>query len=339
LAAEGASFDCASVHEIDLVLAAGVEPERISYGNTIKKPADIAAAVERGVPMFAFDSEAELDKLITLAPGSRVFCRILVDCPGADWPLSRKFGCDRDMAVELLLRAHHNGMDTAGVSFHVGSQQRDLTQWDAAIEAAAEVFDLCAQAGLQLRMLNVGGGMSADYLEPAPSVEAHARAITDSLRGRLAAVAELVVEPGRSIVADAGAIVAEVVLVARKSAADTTRWVYLDIGKFGGLPETAGEAIRFRITTAKDHRESGPVILAGPTCDSLDILYEHSDYRMPLDLQSGDLVTIHGAGAYTASYSSVGFNGFPPLRCHYTGAAANPPAGRGPGREPVVSRS
>jgi ornithine decarboxylase len=281
LAAGGASFDCASIQEIDRVLGLGIDAARISYGNTIKKPADIAA----------------------------------------DWPLSRKFGCDRDMAVELLLRAHHNGMDAAGVSFHVGSQQRDPGQWDAAIAAAAEVFRLTDQAGLQLTLLNIGGGMPADLADPTPSIDVHVTAVTESLDRRLPLLRDLIVEPGRSIVADAGTIVSEVVLVSRKSATDAKRWVYLDVGKFNGLPETADEAIRYRITTAKDHHQLAPVILAGPTCDSLDILYEKTEHRMPVDLQTGDRVRIHGTGAYTASYAAVGLNGFPPLRCCYLNGA------------------
>jgi len=134
------SFDVASPNEIDLCLERGVGSERISFGNTIKKERDIAYAFARGVKLYAFDSAVELEKLARAAPGSRVFCRILVESVGAEWPLSRKFGCSPEMAVELLRQAKTLGLDPYGVSFHVGSQQTKLDQWDGAIERAAKMF-------------------------------------------------------------------------------------------------------------------------------------------------------------------------------------------------------
>jgi ornithine decarboxylase len=151
-----------------------------------------------------------------------------------------------------------------------------------------------------------------------PTVDEYARAIMNAMTrhfgNRLPA---MVVEPGRGLSGDAGIIFAEVVLVSHKSYGDKRRWVYLDVGKFGGLPETMDECIQYRITTAKDAGPKGPVVLAGPTCDEVDVLYDRAGYEMPLDLAAGDVVEVHAAGAYTASYSSVGFNGFPPLREHY----------------------
>jgi ornithine decarboxylase len=127
-------------------------------------------------------------------------------------------------------------------------------------------------------------------------------------------VPEIIVEPGRQIAGDAGAIQAEVVLVSHKDIGDQKRWVYLDIGKFGGLPETMDEAIKYRLVTPHDGKPAGKVILAGPTCDEVDVLYEKAGYDLPLDLAVGDKVQVMSAGAYTTTYSSVGFNGFPPLR-------------------------
>jgi ornithine decarboxylase len=108
-------------------------------------------------------------------------------------------------------------------------------------------------------------------------------------------------------------IVAEVLLVSQKSAQDTARWVYLDIGRFSGLSETEGEAIRYQLETAKDGGALGPCILAGPSCDSADVMYEKRPVMLPLNLVAGDRVLIRNTGAYTTTYSSVGFNGFPPL--------------------------
>jgi ornithine decarboxylase len=102
---------------------------------------------------------------------------------------------------------------------------------------------------------------------------------------------------------------------------DGVRWVYLDAGVFTGLVETVGEGIRYRIQAMRDivplAGGTAPAVLAGPTCDSLDILYERYRYRLPLDLRPGDRLRFLSAGAYTASYSSVGFNGFAPLREEY----------------------
>jgi ornithine decarboxylase len=128
---------------------------------------------------------------------------------------------------------------------------------------------------------------------------------------------QIIVEPGRYIPGDAGVIQSEIILISRKSPDVKKRWVYLDIGKFGGLPEALDEAIQYRIRTPHDGGATGPVILAGPTCDEVDVIYDAAGYELPLDLTVGDRIEILSAGAYTASYSSVGFNGFPPLKEYY----------------------
>ncbi|MGH7090348.1 MAG: type III PLP-dependent enzyme, partial [Stellaceae bacterium] len=317
LAALGSSFDVASPSEIELCLGCGIEPGRISFGNTIKKEADIAFAHAAGVRLFAFDSEAEVEKLGRAAPGSRVFCRILVDGSGAEWPLSRKFGCAPDMAAALLRRAGELGLDPYGASFHVGSQQTDLGQWDRAVARAAQLFQALGETGILLRMVNIGGGFPAHYRAAVAPVDRYAAAVMAAFAQHFGdALPEIIVEPGRSIAGDAGVIQAEIVLIARKSFDDDRRWVYLDIGKFSGLAETADESIKYRIRTPADGGLVGPVVIAGPTCDSADILYENSDYRLPLDLKVGDKVEILSTGAYTSSYASVGFNGFAPLKTY-----------------------
>jgi ornithine decarboxylase len=317
LGRKGASFDVASRGEIELCLANGIAPDRLSFGNTIKKEKDIAFAYQSGLRLFAFDSAFELDKLARAAPGAQVFCRILVACEGAEWPLSRKFGCTPEMAVELLRRARDLGLDPYGVSFHVGSQQTDLAQWDGAVGRAAEMFSLLAAADIELRMVNVGGGFPAHYRNDVPAIDGYARAVMAAITRHFGNhLPEIIVEPGRSLVGDAGIIQSEVVLIAEKGDADGRRWVYLDAGKFNGLAETMDESIKYRITTPGRAGVSGPVVLAGPTCDSADILYEHTEYRLPLGLEVGDKVEILSTGAYTASYASVGFNGFSPIQTY-----------------------
>ena len=318
LARRGSRFDVASRNEIALCLDNGATADRLSFGNTIKKERDIAFAYDAGVRLYAFDSEAELEKLARAAPGARVFCRILVSCDGAEWPLSRKFGCAPTMAVELLGKARQYALDPYGVSFHVGSQQTDLGQWDGAIGAVAQMFSLLAQTDINLRMVNIGGGFPARYRGPVSSVEDYARAVTAALTKHFGNhLPEVIVEPGRSLVGDAGIIQSEVVLISDKGDGDLRRWIYLDVGKFNGLAETMDESIKYRIEVPGREGPSGPVIIAGPTCDSADILYEKTEYRLPLALAVGDRVSILSTGAYTASYASVGFNGFPPLRTYH----------------------
>jgi ornithine decarboxylase len=311
----GSCFDTASVAEIEMVLAAGATAERISYGNTIKKERDIARAFALGIRLFAVDCKAEVEKIGRAAPGSRVFCRILSDCAGAEWPLSRKFGCEPAMAVEVLEHAFKLGLEPHGVSFHVGSQQRNQHAWDRALASAAVVFKECGERGINLAMVNLGGGFPARYLNSVPSVKTYGSAIFKALRKHFGnRIPETIIEPGRGMVGNAGVIEAEVVLVSKKSEEDDVRWVYLDIGKFGGLAETMDESIRYPIRTPRDGDTTAPCVLAGPTCDSADVLYEKVPYMLPVSLEIGDRVLIEGTGAYTATYAAVAFNGYAPLR-------------------------
>ena len=314
LASLGSSFDCASVPEIQMAMAAGASADRISYGNTIKKERDIARAYQLGVRLFAVDAHEEVEKVARAAPGARVFVRILCDGAGAEWPLSRKFGCEPDMAVDVLDHARAWGLQPWGVSFHVGSQQTNPGAWDSALASASKIFRQMRDKGVELGMVNLGGGFPARYLKDVPAAEAYGKAIWDAMLRHFGnRIPETIIEPGRGMVGAAGTIKAEVVLVSRKSDDDTVRWVYLDIGKFGGLAETMEEAIRYPIRTARDGDAKAPCVIAGPTCDSADVLYEKTPYDLPISLTAGDEILIEGTGAYTTTYSCVAFNGFPPL--------------------------
>jgi ornithine decarboxylase len=317
LAALGSSFDVASPAEVELALAAGAVPARISYGNTIKKEADIARAFALGVRLFAFDSEAELAKIARAAPGAKVFCRILTSGEGADWPLSRKFGCTPAMARDLLTRAATLGVEAWGVSFHVGSQQKDPQAWEAALAEAAGLFRELEAVGIELGMVNLGGGFPTPYRAAVPETATYGVEIMAAVRRQFGnRLPFLIAEPGRGLVGNAGVIQTEVVLIADKGDGDARRWVYLDIGKFGGLAETMDEAIQYPIRSDRTG-DAAPVILAGPTCDSADVLYERSPYSLPCDLEIGDRLEIDATGAYTTTYAAVAFNGFEPLRSYY----------------------
>ncbi|HYM72765.1 MAG TPA: type III PLP-dependent enzyme [Stellaceae bacterium] len=317
LATLGAKFDIASEGELKRCRDAGVRAEHLSFGNTIKREREIADAAQSGIDLFAFDSRAELDKLARSAPGARVFCRLLIENRGAEWPLSRKFGCEAHIAADLLIEARARGLRPTGVSFHVGSQQTDPGQWPKAIAHAAWVFRACAHRGLDLELLNLGGGLPAHYRAAVPPLESYAEAIEAGLADEFGSNRpHLIIEPGRYLVGDAGTLRSEILLISRKSRRERERWVYLDAGRYNGLPETEDERIHYRIRTPSDGNACGPVILAGPTCDSNDILYRRQPYELPLDLQVGDRIEFLSAGAYTASYAAVEFNGFAPIRTY-----------------------
>ena len=314
----GAGFDAASWEEIEMCLQAGAPPERISFGNTIKKAASIRRAYAAGIDLYVFDSPEELEKIAENAPGARVFCRIVVATDGAIFPLARKFGTGTDMAIELMARARDLGLVPYGLSFHAGSQQTGSEAYEAAIGQVAMIFDTLEHQGITLKMINLGGGFPSRYHEDVPTIAAFGQSIGRALAYHFGNdLPEVILEPGRYLVADAGAVESEVVLVSHRSKTDPVRWVYLDIGVFGGLNETGGECTRYKMTTPHDGSPSGQVIIAGPTCDSADTLYEKSNNTMPLALKAGDRVRFHAAGAYVTTYATNGFNGFKPLDEHY----------------------
>ena len=302
-----------------MVLAAGATADRISFGNTIKKERDIARAYALGVRLFAVDCEAEVEKIARAAPGSRVFCRILSDCVGAEWPLSRKFGCEPAMAVDVLEHAHRLGLEAYGVSFHVGSQQRNPHAWDRALASAAAVFRECGERGITLC-----DGQSRRRL---PDQVPEERADGEDLRlGDLPRAAPALRQPhpgdhhragprhGRQCRRDRGRGRARLQEERR-----TTTCA-------GSISTSASSAVSPRRWTSRSATRSArratatrsaPCVLAGPTCDSADVLYEKQPYALPVSLEIGDKVLIEGTGAYTATYSSVAFNGFAPLKTYH----------------------
>ncbi len=313
LTMEGCNFDAASLGEVDACLAAGATPDRISFGNTVKRASDIVRAHAKGITLFAADSIEELTKLATHAPGAQVYIRVIVEHSQADWPLSRKFGCAATEVSGLMTQATLLGLQPVGISFHVGSQTRHPEMWAATLDEMSALWTSLKADGHDLSLLNIGGGFPAFYGEDVTGPMAYGTQVLQMVQDRFGHVPHIMAEPGRGMVANAGMIAAEVMLVSRKSADDLHRWVYLDIGKFSGLAETIDEAIRYQFVTPHDGGETGPCVMAGPSCDSADVLYEKRPMQLPLALASGDRFLILNAGAYTSSYSSVGFNGFPPL--------------------------
>ncbi|MBU2238992.1 MAG: type III PLP-dependent enzyme, partial [Gammaproteobacteria bacterium] len=282
----GSNFDVASRYELDKLFAiGGISPDQVSYGNTIKKAKDVRYFYEKGVRMFATDSEADLRNIAKAAPGSRVYVRILTEgTVTADWPLSRKFGCRPDMAMDLLVLAKELGLIPYGISFHVGSQQRDIGAWDAAIASVKVIFErLKEEDGIILEMINMGGGFPANYIARTNDLATYAEEITRFLEEDFGTdLPRIILEPGRSLISNAGVLVSEVVLISRKSHTALNRWIFTDVGKFSGLIETLDESIKYPIHVEKGG-ELEEVIIAGPTCDSADIMYENYKYGLPLN--------------------------------------------------------
>ena len=311
LAQAGCRFDVASPAEVRLALDAGATASHLVHSNPVARRDHLAEAYSLGVRLFVVDSAGEVDKLADAAPGSSVLVRIVTSGSGSDWPLSRKYGCTVDEAVALLVEAGRSGLDAAGVSFHVGSQQRNPHAWAAPIASAARVFarrarrrpaPVAARPGRRVPGPARRGADTGRRLRPRDRRPPTAAFGADRPR--------TLVEPGRGVVGDAGTVVTSVVGVVDRGGA---RWVFVDAGVFTGLVETLDEAIRYRLETPGVGGPTGPCVLAGPTCDSADVLYETTPVWLPLSLAEGDELRIHAAGAYSTCYSTVGFNGFAPL--------------------------
>ncbi|MGD9958718.1 type III PLP-dependent enzyme [Nocardioides sp.] len=317
LAGAGSRFDVASPAEVAAVLRAGATVSDLVYSNPVKKRSDIATAASLGVRLFVVDSLEETEKVAEAAPGTAILARLATSGAGSDWSLSRKYGCSELEALAILRAADRLGLEAAGLSFHVGSQQRDPRAWDAPIAAAARVFARAERLGLAPRLLDLGGGFPAGLEGDCPPLAEYGAAIDMALTAHFGDQhPETLIEPGRAVVADAGILVCTVIAVLRRG---SRRWVYLDAGVFTGLVETLDEAIRYPLLTSADGGPTGPCVLAGPTCDSADVLYERTPVELPLRLSEGDTVRLLSAGAYTTCYSTVGFNGFAPLATVLTG--------------------
>ncbi|MFJ9625252.1 type III PLP-dependent enzyme [Streptomyces sp. NPDC101181] len=327
LARLGSGFDAASPQEIEQALATGVAPEKIHYGNTIKSDRNIADAHRLGVRDFATDSVEDVAAIAAHAPGARVFCRLATDGQGALWGLSRKFGCSAEDAVRVLEAARDAGLTPAGLSVHVGSQQMTPDAWRRAVDDLAEVITELNGRGIHLDHVNLGGGLPAlGYVDrngrrldpPLDKMFTVIREGMDHLRAVSASELGFIMEPGRHLVADHGAIRAQVSRLTTRRQPDGERehWLYLSCGKFNGLYEMDALQYRLVFPTHSATGELVPAVVAGPTCDS-DDAYAHERGRVPVprDVASGDPVWLLACGAYAMGYMTRGFNGFSPLPC------------------------
>jgi ornithine decarboxylase len=322
LADRGAGFDAASPAEIDQALRLGVPADRIHYGNTVKSDDSIAEAHRLGVRTFATDSVQDVAAIAVHAPGARVYCRLATSGEGALWGLSRKFGCSHDDAVRVLTAARAAGLTPAGLSVHVGSQQMTYEAWRQAFDLLADAMVELRERGIVLDHVNLGGGLPAlGYLDrhgrrlepPLDKMFTVLREGVEQLRDLNAAPLDFVMEPGRHLVADHGAIRAHVYRLTDRRQPDGERvhWLYLSCGKFNGLYEM-DELCHRLVFPGHTEGEYVSAVVAGPTCDS-DDAYGAAHRLVPKALASGDPVWVLSVGAYATSYMTQGFNGFGPL--------------------------
>ena len=302
LAQEGCGFEIASTAELDLLVSLGVPAAEVFYSNPVKSRESIAYAAAKGVEWFVVDSVDELRRVFETKADAKIYLRIATPNIGSDWPLSGKFGAGAADAREIVGAAAKLGADLGGVTFHVGSQCRNPENWRVALEKARALFDIMAKAGLRPRLLNIGGGFPVRHVKPIPSIEVIGAVVNEGLKAFPEDV-QVIAEPGRYLVSDAGYFVCRVLGTATRGG---KRWMHWDAGLFGGVIESS-EGLKYRIRTDR----AGPDVawtVGGPTCDSVDIVMR--DEPLPSDLQEGDFVYIRNAGAYTTAYASQ-FNGFP----------------------------
>ncbi len=312
LLAEGMGFDVASKGEITAAVAVGANPQAdLIFADTVKDPKQIAYAHSIGLDDFTFDNLSEITQIARHAPGTGVFLRIMVSNEGSVAHLSHKFGAPPEQAVSLLTAARDQGLIPHGISFHVGSQCLNPQRYVEALDTTAEIFERAAAAGLSLQTVDIGGGFPVRYEDEKIDLAAMCKTIDDHFRRRFGTDINLVAEPGRAIVGDAMILVTKVI---SESVRHGQNWLYFDDGTYGSFLEVLLYQMRFPLRTSTD----GPprnYVLAGPTCDSIDVFSRDDDGRIQgVDLPEmhlDDLLIAGSMGAYTFS-EATRFNGFEP---------------------------
>lgn len=297
----GVGFEIASEGELQILASMGVEPERIITSNPVKTFIFLEQAVSYGINYFAYDSAVEVDKLARYAPGCNVYVRLSVPNEGSEWPLSKKFGVELEDAAGLLVLAGEKGLNPAGITFHVGSQCNNVYNWNSAIDKAKELWEVAAQNGIRLRMLNIGGGYPIPYTKNVVDIETIEKKIDKLIPQKFPEDVGIFIEPGRAVVGDAGVFVSTVIGKARRG---DENWLYIDVGVFNGLMESIGGIKYTYVVGSRSGNKEWTI--AGPSCDSFDVMDRGVVLPEP---EVGNRILILSSGAYTISYASE-FNGF-----------------------------
>jgi ornithine decarboxylase len=303
LNAEGACFDLATNGEVDLVRRLKIAPERCIHTHPIKRDSDIRTALAFGVRHFVVDNPDELRKFVKFRSRAALLIRVCFRSPAAVVDLSRKFGCDPESVGDLLKLAAELRIKIEGLSFHVGSQAADAGMVVKAIGVCRELLTMAEQAGHSLSILDIGGGFPVHYLGRALSIEEYCAPIMAVL-GTLPPTIKVIAEPGRYIAAPAAIAVASVMGRAQR---DGRWWYYLDDGLYGSYSGQIYDHATYPVEALVPPGPTFPSILAGPTCDSIDVIRE--EIELP-KLDMGDLIVGRVMGAYTWASASE-FNFFP----------------------------
>jgi ornithine decarboxylase len=302
--AEGGYLDLATTGEVQLVQSLGADPARCIHTHPIKRPQDIRNAMEFGVRTFVADNPDEVRKFARLGKRAQLLLRVSFRSPGAVCDLSRKFGCDPENFLELARLASSLGVDVQGASFHVGSQAADPAKHVEAIEACARLMAAARRGKLgTLDTLDIGGGFPIDYGAPVPDIARFCAPIRQQLV-KLPKRIRVIAEPGRFIAGPAAIGVASVMGRAQR---EGHWWYYLDDGLYGSYSGQLYDHARYPVEPLRDSAPHLPSVLAGPTCDSIDVIAEN--LLLP-KLEVGDLIVGRAMGAYTWASASE-FNFFP----------------------------
>jgi len=305
----GTSFDVASANEMKRVLSFGSPPSRIIFANTIKTPEDITCARRRRVRLLTFDNEPELYKLAKHYPGAHVLVRIKVANTGSVVELSLKFGAEPDQAFFLLRKAKSLGLVPMGVSFHVGSQSKNVENYLQALELSANIFNEAKEAGLPLKIMDIGGGFPIEHFDNEIGINFERMAA--QIRQRMKAIfdknVKFIAEPGRFLVGPAGILVTQVI---GRTFRNNKNYYYLNDGIYGDFSGMIFDHCRYEFKTLRRGQKFLSA-LAGPTCDSFDTLSMNEEIP---ELYVGDVVYVKNIGAYSCASAVPNFNGFPPAK-------------------------
>lgn len=316
LSEAGSGFEVASKHELDILKKLKVPAEKIIYGTSVKPASHIKDFAEYGVDKFSFDSETELEKIAAVAKGANVYVRTVANDAGSVFKFSEKFGTDQGSIIPLLLQAKKLGLKPYGISFHVGSQASDPQAWANVLITLRSVIQELQDQGIKLEAINLGGGFPCKYLssENVPSLKEIAAATMKQYK-KLPYNMQIILEPGRGIVATTGIAVATIIAKVERRA---STWLFLDLGVYNGLFETMAfqGSTRYPITNMRPIGDAGEKLfsIAGPTGDSPDVITREA--LLPQDIDVGDKVIIHDVGAYSICMTSP-FNGFPKPKAYY----------------------
>lgn len=299
----GGGFEISSIEEFCLVMDLNISLDKIFYSTPVKKKSEISYFCKQGIDLFVFDNEAEIEKIAQCAPKSQVMLRIQTKGKNSLINLSFKFGAEPKDASHLLERAKEMGLYPRGLCFHVGSQCFCPQSYIDAMKLCHEIFKVADSRGIHLDLLNIGGGFPIGYRKQVPDIDIFCKPINEALKHYFYSNnVEVVAEPGRFICADAFTLVAKVI---GKSIRNNKPWYYMDDGLYGSFSGRVYDKGDYLILTEKDGYKT-PSVLAGPTCDSFDVIYK--DYDLP-NLNIDDLILVPGMGAYTIASAST-FNGF-----------------------------